>query len=130
MAAEPIATWHRAVKTRDSSLLPGILAEDVVFYSPVVHTPQIGRNITIKYLAAALHVLVGPTWRYVGECTSGRMAALEFETELDGIVINGVDLIRWNNVDLITEFKVMVRPLQAVNHLHQLMGRQLMRSSG
>lgn len=125
MSVEPIATWHRMVATRAHALLPGLLAEDVVFHSPVVHTPQVGRELTVKYLTAALHVLVGPNWRYVGECTSGRMAALEFETQLDGIVINGVDLIRWNEAGLITDFKVMIRPLQAVNHLHHLMGRQL-----
>ena len=96
-----------------------------VFESPVVHTPQRGRDITFKYLASATKVLGGPTFRYVGEWTSSDGAVLEFTTDIDGITINGVDIIAFDADNRITNFKVMVRPLKAINLLHRLMGEQL-----
>ena len=66
-----------------------------------------------------------PGFRYLREVVGERDAALEFAVTLDGIEINGVDLIRWNNEGKITDFKVMVRPLKAVNTLHQLMALML-----
>ena len=127
MRPKPLADWHAIVESRDMTRLADLLAPDVVFHSPVVHTPQAGRAITLKYLTAALHVLNNEHFRYVNECTSGRMACLEFETVLDGITINGVDLIHWNDDGRITTFKVMIRPLQAINKLHDLMGQMLAR---
>ena len=97
-----------------------------VFESPVVHTPQRGRDITFKYLASAEQVLGGPAFRYVGEWRNASGAVLEFETEIDGIRINGVDMIAFSDDGArITHFKVMVRPLKAINLLHQMMGAQL-----
>jgi hypothetical protein len=121
--------WHDYLKTQDLAALRALLHPDVVFESPVVHTPQRGREITLKYLASAGKVLGGPGFRYVGEWRSANGAVLEFENDVRGIRINGVDIITFSDDGtLITRFKVMVRPLKAINLLHQLMGEQLARS--
>ena len=125
MSSDPIAIWHRLVKARDVQGLDELLAADAVFYSPVVHTPQVGKAITKKYLTAAFHVFFNESFRYVRELGDKRDAVLEFELELDGITINGVDMIRWNDAGKITEFKVMLRPLKAVNLIHQKMAAML-----
>lgn len=124
----PLEKWYDYVKRHDPALLLDLLAEDVVFESPVVHTPQRGREITFKYLAGALAVLGNDSFRYVGEWRSEAGAVLEFETEIDGIRINGVDIIGWNSGGQISSFKVMVRPLKAINLLHQMMAAQLQRA--
>jgi hypothetical protein len=125
MSSGPIAIWHRLVKERDVQGLDELLAADAVFYSPVVHTPQVGKAITKKYLTAAFHVFFNESFRYVRELGDKRDAVLEFELELDGITINGVDMIRWNDAGKITEIKVMLRPLKAVNLIHQKMAAML-----
>lgn len=127
MTDTPIAiqNWHSLIETQNVSRLSEILADDVVFLSPVVFTPQEGKPITSAYLTAAAHVLGGEKFKYVRETYGEHTAILEFETELDGVYLNGVDMIRWNDAGLITEFKVMVRPLQAVNKVHQMMGAML-----
>ena len=95
-------------------------------YLPViVHTPQVGKTITGKYLGAALLVFYNDTFKYVREATGERQAILEFEVEIDGIQVNGVDMISWNEEGLINDFKVMIRPLKAVNLIHQNMGAML-----
>jgi hypothetical protein len=121
MTDHPIETWHRLVREHDPSGLNALLAEDAVFYSPVVHTPQRGRKLTAEYLCAAFQVFFNPTFRYVREIVGASDAVLEFETEIDGIMVNGVDLIKWNDVRQIVEFKVMIRPLKAINLIHQRM---------
>ena len=120
-----IESWHNIVRTRDASGLGELLADDVIFYSPVVHTPQVGKAITAIYLSAAVHVFGNDSFRYVREIIGENDAVLEFETEIDGITINGVDMIKWNENGQITEFKVMIRPLRAVNLIHQKMGEML-----
>jgi len=125
MAQGAIAGWHEFVRTRDPAVLHDLLAEDAVFESPVVHTPQAGRPIVEKYLLADMTVLGNDSFRYLGEWTADGSAVLEFATEIDGITINGVDMIAWNAAGKITRFKVMVRPLKAINLLHQLMGARL-----
>jgi len=125
MTAETLARWHRIVATRDARGLGDLLADQVVFHSPVVHTPQVGRAITTKYLAAALQVFGNESFRYVREIAAARDAALEFQVEIDGISVNGVDLIRWDDAGRIVEFKVMLRPLKAVNLIHQKMAALL-----
>jgi hypothetical protein len=120
-----VARWHEIVVSRDPVALDGLLADDVIFQSPVVHTPQVGRAITALYLRAALHVLGNDSFRYLNEWRGERSAVLEFEATVDGILVNGVDMIEWNDDGRITRFKVMVRPLKAINLLHQFMGRQL-----
>ena len=121
----PIDAWHEFVDHRDPGLLEDLLAEDVVFHSPVVHTPQRGKAITVLYLRGAMQVLGSPAFRYVREIRGERDALLEFATEIDGVTINGVDLVRWDDAGRIIDFKVMVRPLKAVNILHQKMGELL-----
>ena len=121
----PIDAWHEFVQTRDVGVLEKLLADDVVFHSPVVHTPQRGRSITLLYLRGAMQVLGSPSFRYAREIRGERDALLEFTTEIDGITINGADLIRWDDSGRIVDFKVMVRPLKAINVLHQKMGELL-----
>ncbi len=117
--------WHHVVQHRDAAALDTLLADDAVFHSPIVHTPQAGRAIVARYLTAAMHVLVNDSFRYVREVVSGNDAMLEFVSEVDGIVVNGVDMIRFNHDGKIADFKVMVRPLKAVNLVHQKMAAML-----
>ncbi len=125
MTAHALGTWHRLVRSQDTSGLNTLLAEDAIFYSPVVHTPQRGRKLVAMYLSAAFHVFFNPTFRYVREIVGEADAMLEFETEIDGILVNGVDLLRWNSTGQIIEFKVMLRPLKAINLIHQRMAAML-----
>ena len=122
--------WRAYRKSHDHKALWDLLHPDAVFESPVVHTPQRGREITFKYLASAEQVLGGPGFRYVGEWRSENGAVLEFENQIEGITINGVDIITFSDDGtLITHFKVMVRPLKAINLLHRLMGEQLAKAA-
>jgi hypothetical protein len=125
MAHPVLDTWHELVKTRNAKGLRDLLADDVVFHSPVVHTPQAGRAVTTQYLAAAFQVFFNASFRYVREVVGPRDAVLEFQVEIDGITVNGVDMIRWNDEDRITDFKVMIRPLKAINLIHQKMAAML-----
>jgi hypothetical protein len=125
MNKQPLETWHRLVRTQDSSGLNALLAEDAVFYSPVVHTPQRGKALVAQYLSAAFHVFFNPSFSYVREIVGASDAVLEFETEIDGVLVNGVDLIKWNDAGQIVEFKVMLRPLKAINLIHQRMAAML-----
>jgi len=114
------------MKSHDDRTVRDLLHPDAVFESPVVHTPQRGRDIVFKYLTTADKVMGGANFRYVGEWRSDNGVVLEFETEIEGIKINGVDMITFSaDGSLITHFKVMVRPLKAINMLHRLMGEQL-----
>jgi hypothetical protein len=125
MAADAVTAWHRIVDSRSARELDALLASDVVFHSPVVHTPQVGKAITTLYLAAALQVFGNPTFRYVREVIGERDAVLEFEVAIDGVDVNGVDMIRWNDAGRIVDFKVMIRPLKAINLIHQMMAAML-----
>jgi hypothetical protein len=122
---DTISIWHQVIKERNESALDRLLSDDVVFYSPVVHTPQIGKKITALYLSAAFHVFINDTFHYVRELTTANDAVLEFEVEIDGIMVNGIDMIRWNEEGKIVEFKVFVRPLKAINLIHQKMAELL-----
>jgi hypothetical protein len=134
-----IEKWHEIMKSGGSdsaAKLDDLLHDDVVFYSPVVFTPQKGKDVTKLYLAAASGVFSTKKknrseekkeskFRYVKELVEGNTACLEFETEMNGIYVNGIDLITWNDDNKITEFKVLIRPLQAVNTIHEMMGKML-----
>ena len=120
-----MATWYQVAKDRDVEGLYNLLDEDAVFHSPVVHTPQIGKAITGKYLSAAFDVFFNESFTYVREVHGESQAILEFEVEIQGVKVNGVDMISWNDAGLITDFKVMVRPLKAVSIIHQNMGAML-----
>jgi len=123
--AKALDEWHRIVRERDPDGLDDLLADDVVFHSPVVHTPQRGKPITAMYLGAAVIVLGQPSFRYVREIIGASDAVLEFVVDIDGIEVNGVDLIRWNDQGRIVDFKVMIRPLKAINLIHQKMAAVL-----
>ena len=127
---DTLSRWHACAEKGDPALLEELLADDCVFHSPVVHTPQEGKLLTGLYLAAAMEVLGGEGFRYVREVSDDHQAVLEFETELDGIHINGVDMFTWNEAGQIDSFKVMVRPLKAINLLHAKMKAMLEQMSG
>lgn len=126
---ESLQGWHRFVESQDTELLRELLAEDCVFFSPVVHSPQRGRDITLLYLSGAMHVLQHG-FRYQKELVDGRQAVLEFVCEVDGLQVNGVDIISFDEAGKISEFKVMIRPLKAINMVHQKMGEMLQKLSG
>lgn len=120
-----VSAWHALVRSRARPELDALLADDIVLHSPVVHTPIAGKPLVAIYLGAALEVFVNDSFRYVRQVEGAHDAVLEFETALDGILVNGVDMIRWNDAGLIVDFKVMVRPLKAINLIHQKMAALL-----
>ena len=125
MSETGLARWYAHMKSPDHGALWAMLHPDVVFESPVVHSPQRGREITFKYLASADKVLGGPGFVYVGEWTAPGSAVLEFENVVRGIKVNGIDMIWWDDDGLIVRFKVLVRPLKAINLVHTMMGEML-----
>ena len=137
-----IEKWHRYMRGELPGGLDDLLADDVVFYSPVVYTPQQGKEITTLYLQAAAQTLPGDggatagagspgsgsdggRFRYTKEVLAGDTAVLEFETTVAGKYVNGVDIIRCDDAGRIVEFRVMLRPLQAVNIVHEQMRAML-----
>ena len=124
-APAPLQAWHALVAERSMKGLNALLAEDVVFHSPVVHTPQAGKAITAQYLYAAFHVFFNDSFRYVRETVAADHAILEFEVQIEGVHVNGIDMITWNADGKISAFKVMVRPLKAIQLIHQKMGAML-----
>lgn len=127
MSAEAgLERWHAVIAGgSDPAALAAIIREDAVFHSPVVHTPQQGRAIVVAYLAAAGQTLGNDSFTYVRELVDGENACLEFTTQMDGIHVNGIDLIRFDADGMIADFKVMVRPLKAVNKVWEMMAAQL-----
>jgi len=123
--APALESWHRLVREGNVQGLDDLLADDATFHSPVVHTPQRGKALTRAYLAAAFQVFSDDSFHYVREVCDGRHAILEFEVVIDGISVNGVDMITWNDADRIVDFKVMIRPLKAIGLVHQKMARML-----
>jgi len=119
----PLRTWHAIVDSGDAAPLDDLLAEDVTFRSPAVYKPQEGKALTTMYLTSAMAVL-GSSLRYVGEWYDGRSAVLEFEADLDGVYVQGVDMLRWNDEGKLTAFTVMVRPMRGLEKLIELMARQ------
>ena len=130
MYPQAIERWHALVEQQSLDELDALLADDAVFYSPIVHTPQAGKALVTMYLTGAAHVLFNGKFRYESEVIGEQDAVLEFVTEVDGIQINGVDIIRWNEAGQITEFKVMLRPLKAIQLVHQKMGELLKQMQG
>ena len=121
----PINKWHEVVANQDHDLLKSILAENVIFYSPVVFTAQKGKDLTFLYLMAAAQVFNNKSFSYIKEIINENHATLEFEVNINGIEINGIDLITWNEEGMIIEFKVFIRPLQGVNVIHKMMQQML-----
>lgn len=130
-AAKGLKRWHEVIEGgSDPAALASIMREDAVFHSPVVHTPQEGRPIVVAYLSAAGKTLGNDSFRYLREVVDGDTAVLEFATEMDGIHVNGIDMITFDDDGLIKDFKVMVRPLKAVNKVWEMMAAQLERQKG
>lgn len=126
-----LARWHEYMERgADPTLLAALIADDAVFHSPVVHTPQAGKAVVMAYLLAAAQVLGNDSFRYTRELVDGDQTMLEFVTEIDGIAINGVDIIRFDDKGRITDFKVMVRPLKAINKVWETMAAQLQAAKG
>lgn len=125
MSAPVVAAWHDIAARGDVAALEALLADDACFHSPVVHAPQRGKAITALYLAAAMRVFEGTGFRYVREVSSGNDAVLEFEATIDGIHVNGVDIIHWNALGHIDDFKVMVRPWKGIEKLREKMAAML-----
>lgn len=132
MATHPgLARWHAYMDGgSDPAVLAEMLADDAVFHSPVVHTPQAGKAKVMAYLGAASGVFGNGTFEYVREIVDGDNVMLEFTCEMDGIRVNGIDLIRFNGDGKIQDFKVMVRPLKAINKVWDLMAAQLQAAQG
>ena len=122
---EALTRWHEVVAARDPRLLAGLLAEDATFHSPIVHRPQEGRDLVTLYLTGAMHVLGNDTFRYVREVVGDSDAVLEFVAEVDGVHINGVDMISWDRANQITDFKVMLRPMRAIELVRDKMAELL-----
>ena len=121
----PIEAWHHAVNAMDDSILNEILDKSAVFYSPIVFKPQQGKAITKAYLSAAYRVFQDTNFHYIKEIIGDGQAMLEFNVEIDGVMIDGVDIISWNEAGKITEFKVMIRPFRAIEKLGEKMKEQL-----
>ena len=120
----PVAAWHAIAEARDPAGLEALLADDVVFRSPAVHAPQEGKQLTTAYLSAAI-VVLGPTLSYQRQWYADRNAVLEFEAELDGLTVHGIDMLQWNDDGRLTEFTVMVRPFKGLTTLMEHMLAQL-----
>jgi hypothetical protein len=116
--------WHETIESRDQARLPEIIAEGAVFRSPAVHTPQEGRDLVTAYLGAAM-VVLGPELTYHDEWTRERDAVLRFTTTVDGLQVEGVDLIRWDDKGRIVDFTVMIRPMKALEAVIGEMAKQL-----
>lgn len=135
MINDVIERWHRHMRGELPGGLDELLDDDVILYSPIVYTPQVGKAITTLYLNAAGQTLPGDKnatssdpskrFRYIKQVISGDTAVLEFETTVEGKYVNGVDIIRCNEQGKIVEFRVMIRPLQAINLVHRQMGEML-----
>lgn len=128
MIEQVLGKWERYLAGDLPEGLESLLADDVVFYSPIVYTPQRGKAVTLLYLQAAAQALPGAgdqAFRYTKKVLDGQVAVLEFETSIDGKYVNGVDIIRCDDAGLIVEFRVLIRPLQAINAVHAQMGAVL-----
>lgn len=122
-----LKNWHQFIETRNPKILDELLANEVIFYSPIVWAPQEGKQITKLYLMAALEVFGGENanFKYVKQVVDNNQFILEFNTIIDGITVNGIDMIEINDDGKIISFKVMIRPLKAINKVHEKMGEML-----
>ncbi len=121
----PLERWHEVVRSRNPALLNQILADDATFHSPILFRPQQGKDLVALYLTGAMHVIANPSFRYVREVSQDNTSVLEFETQIDEVHVNGVDIITWDDNGRISDFKVMIRPLKAVNVVQQRMAELL-----
>ena len=117
--------WHQGLKSQDSNFLDEILDDSCVFTSPIVFKPIEGKEMSKLYLMGAGQTFDMGRFRYVRELVDGLDTILEFETYIDDTSVNGVDIIRWNEKGKIIDFKVMIRPLQAISALQKKMSEAL-----
>ena len=117
--------WHAICEERNPAALDTLIAENAVFFSPFVYTPQAGKAKVIGSLKAAAEILFNDSFRYVRELRGTDEAMLEFTVTIEGIEVNGIDLIRWNMNQEITEFRVWLRPLKGLQIVQQLMATKL-----
>ncbi|MEO9967123.1 MAG: nuclear transport factor 2 family protein [Reichenbachiella sp.] len=126
MNSSPLEKWHQMVSDLDASRIEDLIDEHCIFYSPIVFKPQEGKRLTVMYLTAAYKMFSEANdFRYVKEIVQGHEAVLEFNAEVDGILIDGIDMITWNNTGKIIAFKVMIRPLKAIDKIKEKMFEQL-----
>ncbi len=120
-----IEQWHQVVRSRDLSALPELVAENAVLYSPVIHRQIAGKKMVQMYLTAAFHTFLNDTFTYITEAhaqpETGQKVVLEFTTQINGIFVNGIDMITFDSEGKIIEFKVMVRPFKALNLINEHM---------
>jgi site-specific recombinase len=128
MTPQVIQRWIDIIDNHRPDELDALLADDAVFYSPAVFTPQEGKAKTATYLRAAEKVFAGTDFHYVGQWFSDQSAVLEFVANIDGIYVNGIDMIAWNDDDEITSFKVMLRPLKGIQAIMPKMAALLTQS--
>ena len=119
-----LKAWHDLVRNKDASALNDLIAEDAVFYSPVMHTPQAGKKLVIGYLTAAAQVFLNDSFHYLRELIGTNEAMLEFKVVIDDIEVNGIDHIQWNDDNQIVSFKVWLRPLKGIQIIQQTMAAQ------
>ena len=126
MSHPTIDQWHEAVSNYDRTILDRLLHKDCIFYSPIVFKPQKGKRLSKMYLNAAFDMfMAADRFEYVNEVVNDKMAVLEFNAEIDGILIDGIDMISWDVDGQIIEFKVMVRPMKAIEKIGEKMLEKL-----
>ncbi|MGB8207160.1 MAG: nuclear transport factor 2 family protein [Mycobacterium sp.] len=125
MTPPVIARWTSIIENGRTDELDALIAEDAVFFSPAVFTPQEGRQKTLMYLKAAVKVFGTNNFRYVEQWFKDQSAILEFAATIDGIYVNGIDMIHWNDQEQIVSFKVMLRPLKALQTIIPAMAELL-----
>jgi hypothetical protein len=121
MKINTIDVWHQVLVSGDKKKLSELIADNAVFHSPLVHKPQVGKALTMMYLGAAFQVFYNETFHYVRKLQSEKDAILEFQVEIDGILVNGVDMMTWDETGKIIDFKVMIRPMKAILLIQQKM---------
>ncbi len=122
-----LSLWHQFVSNRDTSRLGDLIADDAVLHSPVVWTPQKGKKIVSVYLTAAASIIANDHFKYVREVTNNEHSILEFATIIDGVTVEGVDMLTFDKEGKLINIKVMIRPLKAIQMVHQKMGEFLER---
>ncbi|MFY0602805.1 MAG: hypothetical protein JXQ93_02570 [Flavobacteriaceae bacterium] len=128
--SDGLKKWHHFVNTKSTEGLDDFIEEDAILYSPVVWTPIEGKFMVTMYLMAAAQIIANEKFTYVREVLDDKNAVLEFLTEIDGVTVEGVDMIQFTDKGKLKEIKVMVRPLKAMNIIHQKMGEYLQKMQG
>jgi hypothetical protein len=123
-----IERWLHVIESGETAQLDDMLAEDAVFYSPAVFAPQHGRATATAYLRAAEQMFSGTNFHYVEKWFGDRSAVLHFAAEVNGLSVEGIDMIHWNDDGKITSVKVMIRPFKALQgviaHMAALLAAQ------